>query len=269
MILLKPYKTLLIIGFSLILSVSYASDTAKEKRWADQIADSIMIGDAEWLKVGKSKIFSIFTEYTTEKAVGAAIILHGIGVHPNWDEIIRPLRSQLPDFGWSTLSIQLPVLANDAEYSAYAPLFNDIAPRIDAAVKFLKAKGINNIVVIGHSMGASMGAYYMSQKPDKSITAFVSVGSTGRMFKDPEKNYFKSLEKITVPTVDIYGAIDLPDVINSAKRKNQIAKKAGNKNYTQIKIAGANHFFSNKEEILIKRIRGWLNKNAPGTEIKK
>lgn len=261
-------KTLLIVGISLFLQPSYASDTAKEKRWADQIADSIMVGDAEWLKTSKSKIFSIFTEYTTDKAVGGAIIIHGVGVHPNWDQIIRPLRSQLPDFGWSTLSIQMPVLANDAKHSEYAPLFNDIAPRVNAAVKFLKSKGINNIVVIGHSMGASMAAYYMSQKPDKSIKAFVSLGSTGRMFKDSEKNYFKSLEKIKVATVDIYGAVDLPEVIDSAKRKKQIAKKAGNKNYNQIKIAGANHFFDNKDDVLIKRIRGWLLKNAVGTEIK-
>ena len=269
MIRLYPYKTLLIIGLSLLFNASFASDAAKEKRWADQVVDSIMVGDVEWLKTGKSKVLSLYTEYTTEKAKGAVIVLHGIGVHPNWDQIIRPLRSQLPDFGWSTLSIQMPILANDAEYSEYVPLFSGIAPRINAAVKSLKAKGINNIVIIGHSMGATMGAYYMSQKPDKAITGFVSVGSTGRMFKDPAKNYFKSLEKIKVPTVDIYGAIDLPEVIASSKRKKQIATKAGNKAYSQIKIPGANHFFNNKDDVLIKRVRGWLLKNAAGTEIKK
>ena len=103
------YKTLLFIGFCLSLGPSYASDTAKEKRWADQVVDSIMVGDAEWLKVGKSKILSIYTENTTEKAIGGAIVLHGSGVHPNWDQVVRPLRSQLPDYGWSTLSLQLPV----------------------------------------------------------------------------------------------------------------------------------------------------------------
>lgn len=262
------HKTLLIIGLSLIFNLCHASDTAKEKRWADQVSDSVMVGDPEWLKASNSKIFSIYTEYTSEKAKGGAIILHGVGVHPNWDQIIRPLRSQLPDYGWSTLSVQMPVLANDAKDSEYAPLFSGIAPRINAAVKFLKAKGINNIVIIGHSMGASMGAYYMSQKPDSSIKGFISLGSTGRMFKEPKKNYFKSLETIKVATVDIYGAIDLQEVIDSAKRKKQIAQKAGNKNYSQIKIDGANHFFDNKNDVLIKRIRGWLAKNAAGTEIK-
>lgn len=154
------YKTLLIIGLSLLFSISYASDTEKEKRWAKQIVDSIMVGEAKWLKVGKTKILSIYTENTTEKAIGGAIILHGSGVHPNWDQVVRPLRSQLPDYGWLTLSLQLPVLSNEAEYKDYIPLFKEVAPRIKAGVAALKAKGIKNIVIVAHSLGSSMAAHY-------------------------------------------------------------------------------------------------------------
>jgi len=227
-----------------------------------------MVGDAEWLNVGKSKILSLYTEHSTEKAIGAAIVIHGTGVHPNWDQIIRPVRSQLPDYGWSTLSIQMPVLANDAKHSEYTLLFDDIAPRINAAAKFLKAKGIRNIIIIGHSMGATMAGYYLAQKPDSSIQALVAIGSAGLTFKDKNKNYLKSLETIRVPVLDIFGAIDLPEVMKNAKRKKAIARKAGIKSYTQIKVAGANHFFAHKEDVLVKHIRSWLAKNAPGKKTK-
>ena len=261
-------KTLLIIGLSLLFNLSQASDMAKEKRWADQIVDSIMIGDPEWLKVGKSKILSIYTENTTEKAIGGAIILHGSGVHPNWDQIVRPLRSQLPDYGWSTLSLQLPVLSNEAEYKEYIPLFKEVAPRINAGVAFLKSKGIRNIVVVAHSLGSSMAAHYMANKPDSTIRAFVAVGVSGNMHKKDEVGYLTSLKTIKVPVLDIFGGNDLPQVLKSKKAKASTARKAGNKNYTQVKIAGANHFFDNYDEVLIKRVRGWLMKNAIGTEIK-
>lgn len=261
-------KTLLVIGFSLFYALSHASDTAKEKRWAEQIVDSVMVGDPEWLKVGKSKILSLYTEHSAEKAQGAAIVIHGVGVHPNWDQIIRPIRSQLPEYGWSTLSIQMPVLVNDAKYSEYAKLFNEVGPRINAAVKFLKAKGISNIVIIGHSLGATMAAYYLRDKPAKSVKALIAIGSTGSTFKDKEKNYFKSLETIKLPILDIFGAIDLPEVMEGAEQKKALARKFGNTKYTQIKVAGANHFFNNKEDVLIKRVRGWLAKNAAGTELK-
>lgn len=268
MILQNTYKTLLFIGISLLMTSAYASDTAKEKRWADQVIDSIMVGDAEWLNTGKNKILAIYTENSTDKAIGGAIVLHGSGVHPNWDQVIRPLRSQLPDYGWSTLSLQLPVLGNEAEYEEYIPLFKDIAPRIDAGVKFLKAKGIQNIVIVAHSLGSSMAAHYMATKPDSSIRAFVAIGVSGKMHEKNKVGYLTSLKTIKVPVLDIFGSNDLELVLKSEKDKAKVARKAGNKNYTQVKISGANHFFDNKDDVLIKRVRGWLKKNAAGTEVK-
>ena len=269
MIRLQTYKTLLIVGISLVMGLSHATDAAKEKRWADEVTDSIMVGDAEWLKAGKSKIFSIYTESTTNKTIGGAIILHGSGVHPNWDQVIRPLRSQLPDFGWSTLSVQLPVLANDAEYKEYIPLFKDVAPRLNAAVKFFKSKGVRNIVVIAHSLGAGMAGYYMGNKPDSSIRALVAIGVSGVVYKsDVNVGYLTSLEKIKVPVLDIFGSNDLDIVLEGKELRAKTARKVGNKRYTQIEVAGANHFFDNKEDVLVKRIRGWLLKNAAGTEFK-
>ncbi|MDH5661251.1 MAG: alpha/beta hydrolase family protein [Gammaproteobacteria bacterium] len=269
MISTRLFKTLLIVGFSLFFSNGFASDTAKEKRWADQVADSIMVGDVEWLSVGKNKIFSIYTENTTEKALGGAIVLHGSGVHPNWDQVVRPLRSQLPDHGWSTLSLQLPVLSNEAEYKDYIPLFKEVAPRINAGVKFLKSKGIKNIVIVAHSLGSGMAGYYMGNNPDSSIRAFVAVGVSGVMYKeDTGVSYLNALKKIKVPVLDIFGSNDLPQVLKGEKAKADTARKAGNKNYTQIKITGANHFFDNKDDELVKRVRGWLLKNAAGSEIK-
>ena len=270
MISIAPYKTLLIIGLSLFLNLSHAYDNAKEKRWADQVIDSIMVGNAGWLDVGKSKIFVIYTENTTEKTIGGAIILHGSGVHPNWDQIVRPLRSQLPDYGWSTLSIQLPVLSNEAEYKDYIPLFKEVAPRINAGVKFLKAKGIKNIVIVAHSLGSGMAGYYMANNPDASIHALVAVGVSGVMYKEDDKvGYLVSLKNIKVPVLDIFGSNDLDTVLRGEKAKASTARKAGNKNYTQVKVTGANHFFDNKNDVLVKHIRDWLEKNAPGTKIKK
>lgn len=262
------YKTLLFIVFYLLFSTGHASDMEKEKRWAEQVVDSIMVGEAEWLQVGKDKIFSIYTENTTEKAIGGAIVLHGSGVHPNWDQVIRPLRSQLPDHGWLTLSVQLPVLANDAEYQDYIPLFKEVAPRIKAGVAFLKSKGIQNIAIVAHSLGSSMAAHYLANKPDPAIRAFVAVGVSGNMHKKDEVGYLTSLKTIKIPVLDIYGSSDLTPVLQSAKAKTDVARKAGNKNYTQVKIPGANHFFDNQNEVLVKRVRGWLAKNAAGTEVK-
>lgn len=43
------------------------------------------------------------------------------------------------------LSIQMPVLANDAEYEDYVPLYPEVIPRLKAAEAFLIEKGITEI----------------------------------------------------------------------------------------------------------------------------
>ena len=262
------FKPLLIVGLSMIFTFSHASDLAKEKRWADQVVDSIMVGDAEWLKVGKNKVLGIYTENTTEKAIGGVIVLHGIGSHPNWDQIVRPIRSQLPDYGWSTLSLQLPILSNEVGNKEYVPLFKEVAPRINAAVAFLKSKGIRNIAIVAHSLGSVMAANYMAKKPNSAIRALVGIGISGNMYKKDKVSYLTSLKTIKVPILDIFGSQDLNEVLDSEKARSLAARKAGNKRYTQVEVAGANHFFDNKNDILVKRIRGWLAKYAAGTEFK-
>ena len=262
-------KTLLIVGLSLLFNLSQASDLEKEKRWANQVVDSILVGEAQWLNAGKVKFLSIYTENTSAKSLGGAIILHGTGVHPNWDQVIRPLRTQLPEFGWTTLSLQLPILSNEAGYQDYIPLFSEVAPRIKAGVDFLKAKGIHNIVIIAHSLGSTMAAYYLGNKPDPAISAFVAIGASGNFYKSNKVDFLSSLKTIKVPVLDLFGSDDLNSVLKSEKAKAAVARKAGNKNYTQVKIAGANHFFDDKNAVLVKRVRGWLLKNAAGTEIKK
>ena len=258
-------KDLLAALFALLVSFnSLASDVEKEKRWADQIVDSLMVGDAEWLTANGHKFLAIYAENTSEKTEGAAIVIHGSGVHPNWSDVVYPLRTQLPDHGWHTLSIQMPILANDADYKEYAPLFSEIAPRINAAVAFLKGKGISNIVIVAHSLGSTMSAYYLAHKPDPGIKAFVAVGVSGIMFKDNERDFLTSVKNIKMPVLDIFGSNDLEGVLEGEKPKAKAAKKAGNKNYTQIKVTDANHFFAGKEDELVKHVRGWLKTNASG-----
>ena len=77
-------------------------------------------------------------------------------------------------------------------------------------------------------------------------------------FTDEDKNYLKSLTTIKVPVMDIFGALDLDAVIETADKKLEVARKAGNKNYTQIKVEGADHFFNGKQDVLVKRIHGWI-----------
>jgi len=248
-------KILLIFLLSLSVNL-YASDLAKEKRWADQVVDSIMDGDAVWLNDGSNDFLGIYMQ-AEEKKAHSVIIIHGTGVHPDWSQVVQPLRIGLAEQGWNTLSIQMPVLANDADHLDYAPLYDEVAPRIDAAIKYLSKQGSSDIVLIGHSQGSTMAAYYLSLSK-QAIKGFIAIGLSA-FGKDVRMNGVKSLEKINIPVLDLYASKDLESILSSTKLRTIAAQKALNNNFTQTKIEG-NHFYDGHEDNLVKTVADWLKK---------
>ncbi|MGB5602345.1 MAG: DUF3530 family protein [Gammaproteobacteria bacterium] len=251
------FKTILFLAIISIGFSSLASDLAKEKRWADQVVDAIIDGEAIWLDDGNSEFLGIYTEAENDKG-RAVIVMHGTGIHPDWQQVIQPLRVDLTEHDWHTLSIQMPILPNEAEYHEYAPLYDEVAPRVDAAVKHLRDNGAKKIVLIGHSQGAAMTAYYLSSSTQK-LDGFVAIGM-GAFAKDPRMNSIEALQKIKIPVLDIYGDDDLESVMNSVDARADAARKAGNTAYTQVEVPGSNHFFDGKETRLVEAVADWLEK---------
>ncbi len=245
---------LLVLMFSTGLE---ASDLAKEKRWADQVIDAILDGEAIWLNDGTSEFLGIYTEAGEDKG-RAVIVMHGTGIHPDWQQVIQPLRVGLTEHNWNTLAIQMPILPNEAEYHEYAPLYDEVAPRINAAIEYLKQNGSKDIVLIGHSQGSAMTAYYLSSSK-QAIRGFVAIGMAA-FAGDPRMNSIKALQTIKVPVLDIYGDDDLEGIMKSVDERAAAAKKAGNSNYTQVELADSDHFFDGKEDELVEAVAEWLEK---------
>lgn len=243
---------------------AFASDLAKEKRWSEQIVDGLIVGEAVSLQAGNVKFLGIYAEHQADKANGAVIVLHGSGVHPDWPDVVQPLRSELPAYGWATLSLQLPVLDNEADYKDYAPLFAEVPARIKAGIAFLHQKNYHNIVIVAHSLGSTMAASYLAKDPN-GITAFAAIGMAAREGADPRMDNIAFLEQIKLPMLDLYGSQDLEAVLSSVKTRAQAVRKAENTHYRQVEVTGANHFFQGLETDLVRRVKSWLS-NYSGTE---
>jgi pimeloyl-ACP methyl ester carboxylesterase len=235
-----------------------ASDTAKEKRWADQIVDGLFEGEPHYLEADGHKFLAIYTP--AAQATGAVILLHGIGVHPDWPQVINPLRTQLPTKGWTTLSLQMPILPNEAEAKDYVPLMPEVPGRIKAGVDFLEKKGIRPIVIVGHSMGATMAANFLANTGDSRVQAFVGIGMSGaRVAAERGLDNSIWLARIKLPVLDIYGSSDLKEVLDSVKGRADAEAKGGNPKSKQVVIDGADHFHGGYEDKLLTTITGWLD----------
>ena len=218
-------------------------DYAREKKWADEVVPGLVVGDPVYLQTprGHHKFLTLFTPAADTRK--AAIVVHGMGIHPDWG-MVGTLRTDLADRGFTTLSIQMPILAADAKSDAYPPTFPEAAERIAEAVAFLKARGYTELAIVSHSMGSRMSGVYMAGKPDASVKSWASLGLS-----------FGDYAALKYPILDLYGENDLPPVLeNAAKRKKSLA--AGQS--TQKVIARTDHFFTGHEASMVEAVAAFL-----------
>jgi len=253
--------------FLLLSTASQAADLQREARIAEQIEDAILDGETLRLQAGGVAFLAIETPSDARQARGTVILLHGRGAHPDWSDVIHPLRVGLPEAGWNTLSIQLPVASADAPERDWQALISEARPRITAAVAHSKAGKPPAIVLIAHSMGTHMALDYLaSADADPAISALVAIGMSADP-SQPDSGVLGALRKLRLPILDLYGERDLPSVRHSAKARRQAARAAGNTAYQQLEVPGADHFFSGLDDLLLSRIRAWLSRTlAPDTQ---
>jgi hypothetical protein len=146
---------------------------------------------------------------------------------------------QLAEHGYTTLSIQMPVLANDAEAEAYQSLFPEAEERIAVAVDFYRPKVTN--VIVSHSMGSAMSRY-MWRITDQAGR----MGSLGRAWL--------LLFRYTHPRVSVREH-DLPPVLNmarSAQLHSRVTSIPGSEG------AKSDHFYNNHETEMVEAVNNFL-----------
>lgn len=241
-------RTFLAVVALLVSAACFAqADYAREKRWADEITPGLVVGDAVYLtQKSGHKFLTLYTAVAPPRA--AVIVVHGRGWHPDW-ALIGTLRSGLADQGYTTLSVQMPVLAATVKDEEYLPLFPDAAERLQAAVAFLKSKGYRKIALASHSMGSRMSNFFLAGAPENGIDAWVSIGISSGDFAEPGK--------LRMPVLDIYGERDFPQVLKQAEARAAVLKKL--KGSAQIEVAGADHYFAGSENELVRQVKQFLD----------
>lgn len=221
-----------------------AADYAREKKWADEVVPGIVVGDPVYLELSQGhKFLTLLTP--AKDAKKALVIVHGLGIHPDWG-MVGTLRTQLADLGYTTLSVQMPVLANDATGAQYVPTFPEAAERIGVAVDFLKAKGYSKIAIVSHSLGSRMSKVYVLKNQSK-LVAWASLGIGGG----------DTYDGIKIPVLDLYGENDLPPVLNGVAAR--AASLKGNAGAKQVKVPKTDHFFNNHEAEMVKAVKDFLD----------
>jgi len=238
---------------------SLAGDEKREADFAESISNTLTVGKAVWLESEGKKFLGVYTETVRTGGKGTVIILHDIGGHPNQQQLIYGLRVFFPEHNWATLSLQMPLREAGVEKEEYYALFPEAAARIQAGINYAKNNGAGNIVVVGYGLGGLMAAYALSEQAI-DIKALAAISLPVPAIEDKTAQTLELIRKIKIPMLDIYGALDVPDVTESARERRLAGKD--NTGYRQVKINDEGHAYLHDDGLLVKRIYSWLETSA-------
>lgn len=238
-------RCLLMILLAALANLAFAADYVREKKWADEITPGLVVGDPVYLEQHNHyKFLTLFTEAKDAKI--SVIIVHGSGIHPDWG-MIGTLRTQLADEGYTTLSVQMPVLGADAKPEEYKATYQEAAERLKESIAFLKAKGYEKIGIVSHSMGSKMTHFYLVNNPDSGVSGWAALGISE----------VEDFSRINMPVLDLYGVNDFPWVLKGVnKRGESLQNKTGSK---QVSVQKADHFYTSHEAEMVNQVKTFLD----------
>jgi pimeloyl-ACP methyl ester carboxylesterase len=223
-----------------------SSDYGREKRWADEILPTLVVGEPIYLEQSNGhKFLALYTPAKEPK--GAVLIAHGRGWSPDWG-LYGVLRVALADAGYTTLAIQMPVLDAGGKLEAYLHLFDEANERLALGTAYLESKGYGRIGIVSHSLGARMSNEFLTGHPPDSIKAWVSISII---------NGLQNTQWVKVPMLDIFGEKDWNGVLNGAPERERLIRAIPGS--AQVEVPAADHFFEGHEDALVKEVRAFLD----------
>ena len=240
------------------LTPVWASDYAREKRFAEDVKAQLVVGDAVQVPMGGNSAYPAFLGLLAEgagKTRPAIVLAHSVGTHPD-EGVTGELRKRLHDMGYTTLAIQMPIGAKEAKVDDYYPkLFPEAGARLDAAAQWLAARGYARTILVSHTMGSWMANVHFDQAAASGrYAAWVCMSLTG--------GYSFATRNYPFPVLDLYGENDIGVVVSSAWRRGSLLKLAATGSL-QIKVPGADAQWRGKEGAAAAAVDGFIRQVLP------
>ena len=247
---------LLACGMVTPLYADRVPDYEREARMADQVVGDLFEGEPVWLDANNHSFLAIQT--LSDEPKGTVIILHGRGYHPDWPEVAGPLRTGLVGEGWSTLSVQMPVLPKGRSYYDYLPLFKFSRGRIDAAIDYLKTQSEQPIILAAHSCGSHMSNDWLNHNGDARIDGYIIMGAGATDYRQPLETPFPFAD-MQVPILDLYGEREFPQPISLIPERMALIAEGGHPDSMLLELPDADHYFHGAGDEVTEAVANWLN----------
>jgi pimeloyl-ACP methyl ester carboxylesterase len=175
------------------------------------------------------------------------LVVHGRGWAPDF-ELYGALRTQIAEAGWSTLSIQMPVLAGTAKLGDYVDIYPDAIERIKLAVDWLHAKDFERVAIVSHSLGATMANQYLIRASDGKVGAWVFLSIL---------NGLEDMFRLRIPVLDLFADGDWEVIrVGADERRKQIERIRGSR---QVMVRNSDHFYEDHRPEVVALVVDFLD----------
>ncbi len=233
--------------------------------------------EVESLNFQDESFLALYRAANNSQAQGCIILLHGNNEHPNWPNVINPVRMNMTENSWCTLSIEIPDSSekeslsfiketeeSTAENVVKLPNEETVFGRIGASIAFANEQGISNISLLGYGTGATYALKY-SIENKLSTGALILISTT---MPDTSSPFLmaKLLANSLQPVLDYYiRPNQLDKQYANARRIAMRQREKQTPIYTRIKVTSNSQFSIDKKQ-LVQRIRGFLKQNTKQRE---
>lgn len=218
-----------------------------------------LFGRAIWIGEGEERFPAILAEAAAPEARGLVILLHAEGEQPEWPVEIHSLRRDLSNHGWTTLALAMPKPPPGTGNLDREALAKRMDQRLSMAINYSRQWKPHELVLIGDGMAGSVVLNHALEARPPHLMAVVGISMSANKYDPQILDSAYPLSQLDLPVLDVSAEFDRLEVRKTRSRRTRAARRAGNHEYRQLILPGADIHFYNYEALLDKRVRSWLD----------
>lgn len=228
---------------------------------------------------------TLYKASETSSTQGCVILLHADNQHPDWPDIIAPLRNALPKYSWCTFSIEVPDIIQrgqaintkadeqgeeldntDNEQAEFElPDQSTIFARIQATIEEANAQEITQLVLLGYRTGASYALTFTAQNPEATqALALIDIDVPKQQNTDPVSEYelAQRIRRVNQPILDYYVMRSGSGQFATWRQQAANQRVADNAAYLQLDALPVPLSGEENKAAVVQTIRGFLKQQT-------
>ncbi|MFT7110500.1 MAG: hypothetical protein ACI843_002169 [Psychrobacter glaciei] len=163
---------------------------------------------------------------------------------------------------------EIASLSEDSTIDPQQAFITDMYEQVEGGLQQLNTLGQFNLVIIAHGLSANWAVKTLQERMAVNTNtggySLILVNAKSSVY--PEYALNDELAKLEIPILDIYTE-NAPEAMKDITARRNTVVRQQKSSYTQIRLPAIKTIYSGKQNMVSRRVRGWLKTHAAGEVI--